>query len=298
MVCAFAALLAGSAPTAQAQDTAAQEAAHHAAVLARLPGDAAQRWFGSATSPAPGTPRAIGGYSKGCLVGATALPQDGPYWQTMRPSRNRTWGHPLLIGFLERFAATAAGIAQWPGLLVGDIGQPRGGPMLTGHASHQIGLDADLWLTPMPVRRLSAAERDEIAATNLVAADGHDVDAAVWRPSHRKLLETAARSPDVARIFVNAAIKRALCREAGADRDWLRLIRPWWGHNYHFHLRLKCAPSDPECLDQAAPSAGDGCGELAWWFTPEALHPKPGPSRPPLRVADLPAACAALAEGR
>jgi penicillin-insensitive murein endopeptidase len=211
----------------------------------------------------------------------------------MRPSRHRAWGQPVLIAFLEKLAA-AARDAGWPGLLVGDIGQPRGGPMLTGHESHQIGLDADIWLTPMPERRLGAEERDNLPATNVVAANGLDIDAATWLPQHRKLLETTARSAGLARIFVNPAIKRALCREAGADRSWLRLIRPWWGHNYHVHLRLACPPGQPECHDQTAPPAGDGCGELAWWFTPEALHPKPGPPHRPLLVSDLPAGCAAL----
>jgi penicillin-insensitive murein endopeptidase len=289
--------LAGGVPAARGQDTAAQEAARRAAVLARLPPDAAKRVFGTATSPAREPARAIGTYAKGCLAGATALPADGPNWQVMRPSRDRAWGHPMLIEFLERLSVRAAADAQWPGLLVGDLGQPRGGPMLTGHASHQIGLDADLWLTPMPDRRLSATERDEMAATNLVAASGDDVDPKVWRPQYRQLLEAAARGTAVARIFVNPAIKRALCRDAGADRDWLRRIRPWWGHNYHFHLRLSCPRGDPECQDQPAPSSGDGCGaELNWWFTAEARHPKPAPPERPLRVADLPAACAALVE--
>ncbi len=287
-------LLAGLSPPARAQDTAAQEAAHRRAVLAGLPRDAAKRLFGLATSPAPGPARAIGTYTKGCLAGAVELPADGPNWQVMRPSRDRAWGHPVLIGFLERLAATAAGVAGWPGLLVGDIAQPRGGPMLTGHASHQIGLEADIWLTPMPDRRLSVAERDEMPATNLVAKSGEDIDPSVWRPRARKLLETAARSPGAARIFVNPAIKRALCREAGADRGWLRLIRPWWGHMRHFHLRLACPAGEHECRDQPPPP-GDGCGkELAWWFTAEAKHPKPGPPGKPLRVADLPADCAAL----
>jgi penicillin-insensitive murein endopeptidase len=299
-VCALAGLLTGGVSAARAQDTAAEEAAHRAAVLGRLPQDAAKRVFGLATSPAPGpaagSARAIGSYARGCIAGATALPADGPNWQVMRPSRGRAWGHPVLIGFLERLAATAAG-AGWSGLLVGDIGQPRGGPMLTGHASHQIGLDADLWLTPMPDRRLSAAERDQMSATDVVAANGDDIDPKVWRPEHRKLLEAAARSPEVARIFVNPAIKRALCREAGADRGWLARIRPWWGHNYHFHLRLSCPRGDNECQGQPAPPAGDGCGaELAWWFTPEAKNPKPARPAPPLRVSDLPTACAALAQ--
>ena len=294
-------LLAGSWPTARAQDTAAQEAAHRRAILARLPEDAAQRLFGLATSPAPGpapgSALAIGTYTKGCVAGATALPPDGPHWQVMRPSRDRAWGHPVLIAFLDRFAATAASAAGWPGLLVGDIAQRRGGPMLTGHASHQIGLDADLWLTPMPDRRLSNAERDEMAATNVVAPSGDDVAPEFWRPQHRKLLEAAARSPEVARIFVNPAIKRALCREAGTDRAWLHPIRPWWGHNYHFHLRLACPRGDSECRNQPPPPPGDGCGsDLAWWFTAEARHPKPAPPEVPLRLADLPAGCAALVD--
>ena len=223
-----------------------------------------------------------------------ALPADGPNWQVMRPSRNRAWGHPVLIALLERLAQKLPAEAGWPGLLVGDIAQPRGGPMLTGHGSHQIGLDADIWLTPMPDRRLSPAERDEISATDVVAADGMEVDAA-WTPQHRRLLETVAREPAVARIFVNPAIKRALCREAGPDRAWLAKIRPWWGHNYHFHIRLSCPGGDPECRGQAPPPPGDGCGkELDWWFTEEALHPPPSPPRQPLRLADLPPACAAL----
>jgi penicillin-insensitive murein endopeptidase len=294
-VCALVALVSFAAALARAQDTAGEEAAHRTAVLARLPQDAAKRVFGLAASPAPGPARAIGSYTRGCVAGATALPADGPNWQVMRPSRDRAWGHPVLIAFLERLAATAAGAAQWPGLLVGDIAQPRGGPMLTGHASHQLGLEADLWLTPMPDRRLSAAERDQMPATDVVAANGDDVDPEAWRPEHRKLLEAAARSPGVARIFVNPAIKRALCREAGGDRGWLRRIRPWWGHNYHFHLRLECPRGDNDCQGQPAPPAGDGCGaELDWWFTPEARHPKPGPPERPLRVADLPPGCAAL----
>src|SRR5262245_58386653 len=166
---------------ASAQDNAAQEAARRAAVLAHLPPDAAQRAFGAKVSPAAGPPEAIGAYERGCLEGAVALPADGPNWQVMRPSRNRAWGHPVLIALLERVAPKLPAAADWPGLLIGDIAQPRGGPMLTGHGSHQIGLDADIWLTPMPGHRLSVTERDAMSATDLVAADGNAVDDA-WTP--------------------------------------------------------------------------------------------------------------------
>jgi penicillin-insensitive murein endopeptidase len=281
--------------SAAAQDNAAQEAARRAAALAQLPRDAAQRAFGLETAPAPGRPAAIGSYERGCLEGAVQLPADGPNWQVMRPSRDRAWGHPALIAFIERVAPKLPAAADWPGLLIGDIAQPRGGPMLTGHGSHQLGIEADIWLTPMPARRLTPAERDEMSATEIVAADGEDVDPAVWTPAHRRLLEMFAREPQVARMFVNPAIKRALCRDAGTDRAWLTKIRAWWGHDYHFHLRLSCPPGEPRCRDQAPPPPGDGCGrELAWWFTPEARHPPPSHPRP-LLLGDLPYACARLA---
>ena len=290
-----AAILALWVSSAFAQDTAVEEAAHRAEVLAHLPHDAAKLLFGREATPAPGPPEAIGTYERGCLEGAAALPADGPNWQVMRPSRDRAWGHPMLIALIERLAQKLPAEAGWPGLLVGDIAQPRGGPMLTGHGSHQIGLDADIWLTPMPPRRLSAVERDEISAMDVVAADRMDIDTATWTPQHRRLLEAVAREPGVARIFVNAAIKRALCREAEPDRAWMAKIRPWWGHNYHFHIRLSCPSGDALCRAQTPPPPGDGCGkELDWWFTEEALHPPPSPPRKPLRLADLPQACAGL----
>jgi penicillin-insensitive murein endopeptidase len=238
--------------------------------------------------------QAIGSYERGCLSGAIALPADGPNRQVMRPSRNRAWGHPVLIAFLERLAQRLPGEAGWPGLLVGYMAQPRGGPMLTGHGSDQIGLDADIWLTPMPKRRLSPAERDTISARDVVAADGKDVDPIAWTPQHRLLLEAVAREPLVDRVFVNPAIKRELCREGGSERAWMTKIRPWWRHDYHFHVRFSCPSGNSQCRAQAPPPPGDRCGkELDWWFTKEALHPPSSPQKP-LLLGDLPPACAAL----
>ena len=194
---------------ASAKDTATEEAARRAMVIAQMRPEAANALFGRERTPAAGPPQAIGSYDRGCLSGAIALPADGPNWQVMRPSRNRAWGHPVLIGFLERLAQKLPGETGWPGLLVGDIAQPRGGPMLTGHGSHQIGLDVDIWLTPMPNRRLSPAERDGTSATNVVAGDGMDIDPTAWTPQHRLLLEAVVREPLVKRVFVNPAIERA-----------------------------------------------------------------------------------------
>ena len=110
--------------------------------------------FGAERLPAVATPQSYGFYTKGCFSGGVAIATDGPTWQAMRLSRNRRWGHPAMIKLIEKLSRDAAADG-WPGLLLGDISQPRGGPMLTGHASHQIGLDADIWLTPMPDRRLT-----------------------------------------------------------------------------------------------------------------------------------------------
>src|ERR1700730_8285567 len=98
----------------------------------------AKELFGRKTSPAHMQARTIGSYAKGCLAGAVALPINGETWQVMRVSRNRNWGHPSLLEFLERLSERAAR-SGWPGLLLGDMSQPRGGAMLNGHASHQIG---------------------------------------------------------------------------------------------------------------------------------------------------------------
>jgi penicillin-insensitive murein DD-endopeptidase len=287
---------------AVAQATQNEESERRSTVLRNLPEWAAKRQFGSQTTGAPMAARAIGSYAKGCVAGATALAVDGQSWQVMRLSRNRMWGHPDLIGFLEKFARRVPSEAGWNGILVGDISQPRGGPMLTGHASHQIGLDADIWLTPMPGRVLSRSERENMSATNMARSDWMDIDPEVWTQNHTKVVRMAAKDPNVHRIFVNPAIKKALCREAGSDRDWLRTVRPMWGHNYHFHIRMGCpAGSAGMCSDQDDPPQGDGCGqELTDWlnlqykaiFGPK--KPATGPRKPPpppMSVDALPPAC-------
>ena len=214
----------------------------------------------------------------------------------MRLSRNRNWGHPELIAFLKRFAPAAAAASGWPGILVGDMSQPRGGPMLTGHASHQIGLDVDIWLTPMPPRELSRAEREDMSATNMVREDGLDVIPDLWTPSHLAVVRAAAQDPAVQRIFVNAAIKRAMCRVA-AGEPWMRKVRPYYSHNYHFHVRLFCPRGAESCKDQDPTPTGDGCDSLlAWWFSDAVLHPKMQTTKtwPPMTMSALPAECRAV----
>ena len=125
-----------------------------------------------------------------------------------------------------------------------------------------------------------------------------DVDPGVWTPNHLAIIRAAAKESEVTRIFVNPAIKTALCRDAGADRSWLSKVRPMWGHNYHFHIRIACQ-DDQSCRDQDPPPGGDGCGkELTDWlalqhkaiFGPKKPGGKPKPERF-LTMDDLPAEC-------
>jgi penicillin-insensitive murein endopeptidase len=258
------------------------------------PHNVAKQVFGRELTPTEARSRSIGFYSRGCMAGAEALPLDGDAWRVMRVSRNRYWGQPETIAFIKRFSEKAAKEGVWPGVLVGDISQPRGGPMITGHASHQIGLDADIWLTPMPAN-LTRAQRETMSAVEMVRPDGLGVNEN-WSERQAAIIRAAAEEPQVTLIFVNAAIKKALC-ERHAGEAWMNKVRPWWGHDYHFHVRLRCPAGMASCQNQGPPPPGDGCDKsLAWWFSDEALHPRrSGKPARPLTLAQLPAACRALA---
>ena len=285
---------------ASAQENSREEAARRAAQLSRLGPDAARRIFFENNDPAPLAARAIGSYGRGCLAGAQALSPDGPTWQVMRLTRQRNWGHPALISWIERFAHDAHS-EGWPGLLVGDIAQPRGGPMLTGHASHQLGLEADLWLTPATTR-LSNEEREEMSAIDMVQRDRLSVYPDRFTDAHIKLLLRAASYPQVDRIFVNAAIKKAMCaRTPPENRTWLAKIRPWHGHTYHFHVALNCPPGEESCVNKRATPSGEGCGaELQAWFRDSVRFPKArsGPPGRELTLADYPEGCRKVAVTR
>jgi len=267
------------------------------AALADTP---AKELFGAQSLPSAQRAAPIGSYAKGCLAGAVQLPETGPSWQAMRLSRNRHWGHPNLVGFIERLSQSAVDIG-WNGIYVGDMSQPRGGPMLGGHASHQIGLDVDIWLLPPERLDLSARRRENISSLNVRAEDHRSVNGN-WTAQHMALLRAAARDRSVARIFVSGAIKVQICADSPrGDRRWLRKIRPWWGHYSHFHVRLNCPRGARNCTEQAAIPRGDGCDDAQWWVT-GALEPPPppDPNAPPatptppkaaITLATLPGQC-------
>jgi penicillin-insensitive murein DD-endopeptidase len=255
--------------------------------------------FSEKKQPSLGRAMAIGYYPRGCLQGGAELPTTGPTWQVMRPSRNRNWGHPELVNFLERFAPLAAEATGWKGILIGDMAQPRGGPLPFGHKSHQIGLDVDIWFMPMPDRVLSKEERENILASHVVAADGKHMDDKIWSPADVAFIRTAAEQPEVERVLVNAAIKKELCRVEGKnDKSWMSKVRPWYGHTGHMHVRLKCPADSPDCRAQPPVPGGDGCDKsLDHWFADWILRlkiPEFGGSSRGLKLKDLPPMCATV----
>lgn len=273
----------------------------------KKPALAAKQLFGTVKTGAPLAARAVGWYAKGCLAGGKPLEINGPGWQVMRLSRNRNWAHPNLIALVERLARESTAAKEWSGLLVGDMSQPRGGPMISGHSSHQVGLDADIWLTPMPDRTLTKREREDMSAVSMLKNAG-EVDPKVWGEGQVKLIKRAASYSAVERIFVHPAIKKALCETAGTNRGWLSKVRPMYGHNYHFHIRMGCPKGSSNCQHQPAVPGNDGCdAELKDWLKLVAPKPKakpkpqesakprpPAKPKPEITLADLPADCSTV----
>lgn len=228
-------------------------------------------------APAKGEPAAIGGYSKGCLRGATELPQHGDGYQVMRPGRRRYFGHPALVDFVTQLSGSARREASTV-LMVGDLSQVRGGRSNGGHSSHQTGLDVDIWYWhPAGAAEgpLARRKRQRLRARSVVQAKEGRI-APEWKDKVHDVLRLASLDPRVARIFVHPVIKRELCEgrapkaDTARDTAWLRKLRPWHGHDDHFHVRLHCPEGSEQCEPQAEVAAGDGCDALSFWFDEKA----------------------------
>lgn len=239
--------------------------------------------------PVAGPVQSVGSYANGCIIGAQPLPLNSPDYQVMRPDQHRYFGHPALIQFIQRFSQQMAQRQQGI-VLIGDMGMAAGGRFSSGHASHQTGLDVDIWLQ-LPKQRWSSDQLLHPQPIDLVTANDKGIVARHWSQDIDVMLRQAAEDPQVARIFVNPAIKQQLCLDAGHDRGWLNKVRPWFAHRAHMHVRLVCQPGSPECDDQSPPPVGDGCGaELHSWFEPPKPVSQPVKRPPP----PLPATCQQL----
>ena len=215
-------------------------------------------------TPTNGDSSSIGSYANGCLAGGDDLPLQGEGYQVIRSERGRYYGHSDMIVFLQQLMKQSQQL-KIGNVLVGDIAMPRGGRFASGHASHQTGLDADIWLR-IPEKPLSQAMLKKVSALPMVDVNNYKIIEENWSMKQAQLIQLAASDDRVARIFVHPVIKQQLCKTQWKQRDWLRKVRPWFGHYYHFHVRLNCPQGSTDCKPQTPPPAGDGCGtELASW---------------------------------
>lgn len=230
--------------------------------------------WASIRKPSSGPAQAIGGYSSGCVRGAQALPLHGLGFQQVKPWRSRNFGHPQLVDLIRDLGAQVKE-QKWGRLMVGDLGQARGGPAPSGHKSHQSGLDVDIWYwhparavkRPLSTKGLKSLKPPSLVDKAAGRVNQH-ANARV-----RRVLQRAALDDRVERIFVHPRIKQWLCTTVSKQADeraWLAKIRPWWGHDRHFHVRLACPSGSPQCKAQTPLKAGDGCAGLAWWFDAKA----------------------------
>jgi len=134
------------------------------------------------TTPAPvaqpaaptGPSRAIGQPWHGRLVNGVQLPEVSGDWLTWDPvlkqipnRPERRWGTAKLIATIKRVLASwHLAHPEMPQLLIGDLSRPHGGVFDQrygglGHASHQNGLDADIYY-PRRDHRLLAAYRPDL----------------------------------------------------------------------------------------------------------------------------------------
>ena len=247
----------------------------------------ARRWAAGLKAPPPGPARIIGGTGLGCIAGAVALPPDGPGWQAVRVSRNRHWGHPALVGFLRDFAGPPG--AGLPALWIGDLASRGAGPCpMAIPATRPGSTPISGWSFPRsrrcrpPRGRISRSRpwccRMRAGWTRALAPAACRADPAGGR--------AAGRRPGAGQPRHQAG---AVPHRAGGA--WLRLVRPWRGHDSHMHVRLRCPDGQPECRDQPPPPPGDGCDAVA------RLVAQRGGAAPPPRPPGPPAAPAAGLRG-
>lgn len=144
------------------------------------------------THPVPGAAQSIGSFANGCIIGADTLPVQSDNYQVMRTDQRRYFGHPDLVMFIQRLSHQA----QQRGLgtvLIGDMGMPAGGRFNGGHASHQTGLDVDIFLQ-LPKTRWSQAQLLRPQALDLVSRDGKHVVPSRWSSDIASLIKLAHKT--------------------------------------------------------------------------------------------------------
>ncbi len=226
----------------------------------------------SLTNYSEGNSASIGKYNAGCVKNSVALPETGLGYQVIRTSRKRNHGNAILVNYIKKFTRDFTKKYN-ANVLIADISKEGGGPILDDHSSHQSGLDADiLLLHKNSVNELyTVPERESLRPVSKLNGAKNKIDFNKWASLNGELLKTAASYEEVNRIFINPAIKKHLCGKYGKE-SWLRKLRPWWGHDGHFHVRLSCPDDNSKCIDLESPKNIECGAGLDWWFSKEAYE--------------------------
>lgn len=237
--------------------------------------------------------RIYGSTGAGCLEGSQQLKEGAQGIQIQRWALNRDYGHPLMIQYLSDLSERTRSLGL-PPLLIGDISQSLGGPYgpKSNHASHNTGIDVDLPFDfALPRKSVSELANPQ----DVYIVRGSKIQK-TFTKSIELYIKTAASDPRVDRIFVAPMIKKHMCRlyEGQEHNGFLHKLRPWFGHQAHMHVRLKCPFDSPECISQMPVPQGTGCGyELESWFLPPP--PKSTIAKPKVKKERiLPAKCTQL----
>jgi penicillin-insensitive murein endopeptidase len=208
------------------------------------------------------TSEAIGSYSNGSLSNADALPLKGPGFLKLFVPRKRNFSTIELNTLLKDAAKELARLyPEGERLQIGDQSAKKGGA-ISGHASHQNGLDVDIAYLRKNHREQSpnaTAGFDEEFVLKGSVSKNFDLE------RNWAALKLFSRLGELNRVFMDVEIKRALCKyaeshgELKAEAETLRALRPWPNHANHMHVRIHCPRGNSRCLAQEAPPPGPGC---------------------------------------
>jgi penicillin-insensitive murein endopeptidase len=222
-------------------------------------------------TPAAGTPTIYGNPNAGCLLGGMPLEDHGVGFQIVAPNREFAhFGHPAGLNFIRELGRDYA--EHNFAALIGDVSMPRGGPFTFQHASHQLGIEFDVWFLVDPRLMdgpLTVEQRRSLHSYYVADSDANVLLVNKFKPEHEAMIRMAAQKPEVHSIFVHPTIKKRFCADKANHQPWLAKLRPWWGHDEHMHVRLKCPTGQTACEDKAPPP-GIACdSSLDWWFSDE-----------------------------
>ncbi len=229
-----------------------------------------------------------GDYNRGCLAGAEELPESGTGFQSTRRGRALHFGHPRTLAAVaalgQKIHDNGLGV-----LLIGNLSKPSGGPLFEHSISHQNGLDFDV-AYKIAAKNLTIKSRESFEFDSVLSSDQKAVDPKKWDDTILDALRLTAEMPEVERILVHPVIKKELCQKRKHE-DWFAKIRPWWKHDNHFHVRLKCPADSKTCVAQDPPPAEIGCDGAAfeWWFSEEAELMRKGKIKKPAGKTQTPA---------